>query len=101
MANFSGNLTEQVYRFSPETCRSKYWEKLLIALGSRIVQMFDNFSPIVVKFARKLHAIYTNMKHDSTKTHNNVKGFMEDECQNLCFRLLMQTEDGRTPEEEN
>ena len=38
---------------------------------------------------------HRNMNHDSTKTHNNVKGFMEDECQYLCFGLsmMMQTED--------
>ena len=36
------------------------------------------------------------MMHDPTKTHNNVKGLLEDECQYLSFRFInamMQTED--------
>ena len=36
------------------------------------------------------------MMHDPTKTHNNVKGLLEDEFQYLSFRFvnaMMQTED--------
>ena len=36
------------------------------------------------------------MMHDPTKTHNNVKGLLEDECQYLSLRFInamMQMED--------
>ena len=39
---------------------------------------------------------HINMMHDPTKTHNNVKGLLEDEFQYLRFRFvnaMMQTED--------